>query len=221
MNAQSQNPAAGPVFTLPADFTEAYPGHRHEILTRLQREYDLAIARATPLPGPLRGAFAGEPPACCGLTFQPVNAWLLAILTRLNSPLLDIIQLYRAHAPEFAEASTDDEKAAVDKKLAAAVARIKVPAEAVIETVFAFVTDVEKCQELLDAGTFRKSALAAIGKKFHPAQLAKIEAAIGRHFAGSYATALELESRPDTGQPPGFTPPPPAPPATASAGGSN
>ena len=96
---------------------------------------------------------------------------------------------------------------------------VEVPAESIIETVFAFVTDVEKCQELLDGGGFKKAALLAIGKKFHPAQLAKIERAIGAHFAASFVTALELEAPTKPGADGGFTVPPAEQPATASAGG--
>jgi hypothetical protein len=209
---------ARPAITLPPDFVENYPGHAKELIARLEREYDVAAASAAPLPGALREAYAGEPRTVQGLTLQPVNAWLLAILTRLESPLLDIIAIYRANAARFTAAGLAEEKALIEKEIQAEVERIKVPPEKIIETVFAFTTPVEQCQDLLDAGTFRKQALLTLGKKLHPSQLAQLERAIGEHFAASYATALEFQAPPDPSGGTVFTPPPA--PTTASAGGS-
>ncbi len=211
MNARSP-------ITLPPDFVEAYPGHAKELIARLEREYELGAAASAPLPGPLREAYAGEPRRLHGLTLQPVNAWLLAILTRLESPLLDIIAIYRANAARFAAAGQAEEKAVIEKEIQVEVERIKVPPEKIIETVFAFTTPVEECQDLLDAGKFRKQALLTLGKKLHPRQLGDLERAIGEHFAASYATALEFQPPANPNGEAVFTPPPA--PTMASAGGS-
>ena len=197
--------------------TEVYVGHAADVAKAEQRAAEISRAAAAPLPGPLREAFAGEPVKLHGLTLQPVNAWLLAILTRIESPLLAIVEIYRRHGSAFATAAPEA-RSEIEARIAAEIALLKSRPEAIIETVFAFVTDVEKLQELLDAGKFTRTALREIGKRFHPAQLAQIEQAIGTHFAASFATALELESKaPADGSV--FTPPP-ADRQTDSAGGS-
>ena len=200
--------------------TEVYVGHAADVAKAEQRAAEISRAAAAPLPGPLREAFAGEPVKLHGLTLQPVNAWLLAILIRIKSPFLQMVQIYQSHAAEFATAKTAEGRAEIESRIAAKIAAIESSPEAIIETVFAFVTDVEKLQELLDAGKFTRTALREIGKKYHPAQLTQIKDAIGQHFFASFATALKLEA-PAVNDGTQTFPQPPAGPAMGSAGGSN
>lgn len=214
MNTQTTSPDKLVPVTGPA---EPYVGHAADVAKAEQRAKEISRAAAAPLPGPLREAFAGEPVKLHGLTLQPVNAWLIAILTRIKSPLLDIVEIYRRHGAAFASASPE-QRPEIEARIASEIGALKSPPESIIETVFAFVTEVEKLQEILDAGKFTRTALREIGKRFHPAQLGQIEQAIGQHFAASFATALELENKP-TNDGSVFTPPP-ADPRTDSAGGS-
>lgn len=208
-----------------------YPGYARE-LAALQAKAEAAQrSQSTPLPGALRDAFAGEPLRQHGFTFQPVCAWLVAILTRIESPLLEILRIYRDHATELQKAIKDEGKGGaphhrlqtLEKEIAAQILKeIKPGPDAAIETVFAFVTPVERCQELLDEDhkAFTAAARHTLGR-LHPAKLADLERACGRHFSASFATALSVSAVPPESGGDGsvFCPPPPAP-RTASAGGS-
>lgn len=230
MNAQISQNAPGPLpedQSPPLDPNELpYPGYAREKAAIDAKVAAAARMRGEPLPGALREAFAGEPRRLHGFTFQPVNAWLIAILRRIGSPIVDIVKIYRAHGEALAEAHKITDK----KEREAEVKRIHdlildeqrklEPApEAAMETVFAFVIEVEKCQELLDRNRnyFTTSARKLLGV-LHPNVLADLEKACGEHFAASFSTGLNISAvQKDDGGGTVFTQPPAM---TESAGGS-
>jgi len=213
-------PGSGPGVPVDDPTEMPYPGYAREAAALAAKVAAAKRSQAAPLPGPLREAFAGEPRRVCGLTLQPVNAWLLAILTRINSPLLEVLRIYREHASEIAIAPAE-EQAKLEAAILQEAAAGKLAPEAVIETIFAFVTPVEECQQLLDAGAFREAALQSIGKKFHPAQLSQLQRDVGAYYCASFATALSISPVVTAGGEGGevFSQPPPMI-RTASAGGS-
>lgn len=195
-----------------------YPGYAREASAMAAKTAEAERSRAAALPGPLREAFAGEPFMLYGMRLQPVSCWLVAILTRIHSPLLEVLQLFRDHADEIAKA-TQAEALLIQDRIAAEASRNRVAPETIIETVFAFVTPVEDAQRMLDDGTFRQQALAKIGR-FHPSDLVKMQRAVGSYYCGSFSTALSIVPvAPEGGNGEVFSVPPPTT-KTASAGGS-
>jgi hypothetical protein len=187
------------------------PGLTADDLARhAARVQSYAGAATAPLPGPLRDAFAGEPRTLHGFTLQPVTAGLVAFLARIHSPVFDVIRVLRQHA---------EEKLTPAQLAAVLETEIQSEPEAMIETVFAFVTPAKERRALLDRGraAWREAALEVIGDRLHPTQLADLERAVGEHFAASFATVVEYGTSRE-GQSPGFPSPPPV--KTASAGGS-
>lgn len=177
-----------------------------------ERTSNVAEAGAEAFPGPLRGAFAGEPRRLHGFTLQPVNAWLLAILSRIDSPLLAIVKIYRRHAEAMAAAAGPEVAAAVQVQINRDIEReVTLPADAGMETVFAFVTDVEALQGHLDRGRaeFTAAARKTVGR-LHPAALSELEELCGEHFADSFKTALNVSAKEQPGASNGtvFTQPP-------------
>ena len=214
---------------------QPYPGYAREAAALQAKVAAARRSQAAPLPGALREAFAGEPRRVLAgghtHTLQPVCAWLAAILVRIQSPLIEIIRIWRGHSEELASigrapsaGGAAEQIAALEKKIHAQIqAEVKPSPDTAMETVFAFVTPVEQCQELLDVSRqeFTFAARKLLGK-LHPLELGKLERACGEHYSSSFATALSVSVAPP-GQAEGevFTTPPPAPTTTASAGGSN
>lgn len=197
------------------------PGHAAAVAKAEQRDRELAGAASAPLPGPLRDAFAGEPNKLHGYTLLPVTAGLIAILTRIESPLLDIIRVLRQHAFKIAEATTDEEKIGAQKEIAAIIEReVKPDPEQNVETVYCFIHTPPELRKLLDRGraVFREQVMTELGDKVHPGALFDLEKACGEHFTKSFSTIVNYEA-PPSGDGSVFTPPPAAP-ETASAGGS-
>lgn len=205
-----------------------YPGYARE-----KAALDLKVAKAnktkaTALPGPLRAAFAGEPRRLHGFTFQPVNAWLISILTRIESPLLEVVRIYRGHTSELISAGeipdATERAKALEQVNAAVVAEIekevKASPDAAMETVFAFVTPVEDLQALLDESRakFTGAARARIGT-LHPGTVSELERACGEQFTASFTTALNISAKAPEGEGGTVFTPPPATLKTASAGG--
>jgi hypothetical protein len=222
MNAQNtkQDPADDPK-ELP------YPGYAREVAAMQRKIAEATAARGEPLPGASRAAFAGEPRKLHGFTFQPVTGWQVAILKRIDSPILDILKIYRSHAAELTAAAENPNEKAREKECAKLLKTIQAEilkkvapeANAAIETVFAFVTDPEKCQDLLDNGRghFTRAAQKVIGK-LHPNILADLERACGEHYMESFSTALSVSPVPQEGSDEMVFTQPPA--RTDLAGGS-
>jgi hypothetical protein len=206
---------------------EPYPGYLAEKAALEAKVAQAQRAQAAPLPGPLRDAFAGAPRRITAggkvWTFEPVCAWLMAILVRVESPLLDIVRIYReqlASADAGGEGQGEGGQATIQARIAAEVAKLKPSPDASLETVFAFLTPVEECQALLDVDRldFIHAARQTLGK-LHPSDLAILERACGEHFSASFTTALSISPVPSESGGEVFSTPPPAP-KTASAGGS-
>jgi len=228
----STKPAAD-VGRLPApgvpmdDPTETpYPGYAREAAALAAKVAAAKRSQAAPLPGPLREAFAGEPRrvVAAGKTwaFEPVCAWLVAILVRIESPMIGIIRIYREYSEELkSAASSASALGELQNRMAVRIEQEIRPApDAALETVFAFLTPAEKCQELLDINRleFTVAARKLLGK-LHPLDLAKLERGCGEHFSGSFATALNIGPVPaeNTGGEVFLAPPPE--PMTDSVGG--
>ena len=203
--------------------TEPYPGYAREAAALAEKVAAARRAQAAPLPGPLREAFAGDPRRVTTggrvWTFEPVCAWLVAILVRIESPLLGIIRI----AQDEMRQADPDGRAMVEARIAARVeAEIKPAPDAVLETVFAFLTPVEQCQELLDYNRLEYTVAARkLLGKLHPAHLAELERACGEHFSASFVTALNISAKaPEGGNGEVFSQPPPAPTMASAASGS-
>ncbi len=204
-----------------------YPGYAAEMAAIEAKAANSLRARSEPLPGALSEAFAGSPRVVHGFTFLPVTAWMVAILKRIGSPLLELIKIYQSHSKEIDAALQITDAALRSKELervhvliAAEQAGIAMSPDSALETVFVFVTLASKCQSILDLVDGRKSftqeARALLGH-LHPLILCELEAACGEHFADSFATALRVAPVQQENGGTVFT----APPAgTASAGGS-
>lgn len=155
-----------------------------------------AVANATPLPGPLAGAFDPRPLQVAGLTLVPVVAYHLTLLQLLDSPIF-----LAATLPE-------------DKR-----AGMKVDHESVYEAIFLFTRPVAECRRLFKRGreVFREAALTEIADRLPAPQVPAIERAVMQHLVNAFSTAVGHQlAAGDDGTV--FTPPP-AEPTTGSAGG--
>jgi len=198
-----------------------YPGYAREKAALDAKVASANRGAAAPLPGPLREAFAGEPARVCGFTLEPVCGWQLAILTRIESPMLDILRIMGEYSGELKDVKEADDFKKLEKKIHARIQKeIKYGPDAVIETVFAFITPAERCQELLDEDrkAYTKAARQALGK-LHPAKIAELERACGSHYTSSFATALRVAAVPPENSGGEINFPQPPAKGTASAGG--
>ena len=68
--------------------------------------------------------------------------------------------------------------------------------EAMVETVFCFVTPAPRLRALVAKGrqAFREAAMTEVGDKLHPAEMAAMEMAVARHYAESFLTAIQYEA---------------------------
>ena len=183
-----------------------------------ERQSRLAAANSVALPGPLREAFAGEPRRLSvasadgplTYTLRPVTAGLEAILTRIDSPLLPTFAIILSH------------RGRPEKDLRRELTRrIKPNAEAIPETVFAFLKHPAELRAILDQGrtAFREAAMTELGDRIATLEMARLYEAISEHYAQAFITAISHQAAPpEDGTV--FTKPPPGP-TTASAGGSN
>ncbi len=173
----------------------------------LDRRAGILSARAAALPGPLRAAFAADPPVVHGFTLQPVCAGLVAFLERIQSPFLAIIRLRAANGGRL----TAEQVAK----------QVKCEPEAAIETAFCFVTPTRDLYAALADGreSFKMLAVEKIGR-LHPRQLSDLQQACGLHFAASFDTVVEYEADKPEGEGGGGFPSPAARKTTGSAGGS-
>ena len=182
---------------------------------RLQGDAGLsAQASATPLPGPLAGAFAPDQAEIAGLRVRAPRHYDFVALQVLDSPLLK----------EFAAAS----KAAKLKALGRRV-RPRPPTpwtdQQGYEIIYQFTRPVEELIALVTApnrsqavAQYREQALRAIGLRLGPVEVQLLVAAVTREFDRYFSTWLKYTPK-DTGS--GgetvFTTPPAG---TAPAGGS-
>lgn len=226
MNNAQPSPApaadADPKLELP------YPGFAAEKAALEARIAAATRAGSAPLPGPLRDAFAGDAPGAHGFTLQPVTMGLHPLLVKIGSPLLDVVRIMREElsAEDGADVSTPEllnaaRAVRLQKAQARIAAEITADEEALVETVFCFVTDVKELRQIMAKGrdTFREVAMRAIGDRLHPAHFGELQRLVSAHYAGSFATALAHEAPKGKDDGTVFTAPP-ATPTTASAGGS-
>lgn len=198
-------------------------------------------AASAPLPGSLREAFADGPPSVeingRNVTLQNVTLGLVANLTRINSPLLEVIRILREELskPDSLSASGGEGQgevaaaaAAHQEKLKAAHLRIEqeiaAQDEQIAETVFCFLHTPAQVRELLDRPdgriAFRNAAMAELGDVLHPTKMAELQNTVAAHYSRSFSTVIGHGSggRPSEGGEV-FIQPPPAK-TTGSAGGS-
>jgi hypothetical protein len=162
---------------------EPYHGFAEDLANRNKRSAEAAEAAAAVLPGPLKKAF-GEWAKVLpgGFTLQPVTAGLLTVLVRIQSPLLEVVKAYSlGKSQEEAEA---------------ALKKLNPDPEAMVETVFCFVTPAPRLRAMVAKGrqAFREVAMTEVGDKLHPAEMAALELAVARHYAESFLTAIQYEA---------------------------
>lgn len=224
-NAQ---PSPAPVTGAAPELELPYPGFAVEKSALEAKVAAANRAGSAPLPGPLREAFAGEPPSAHGFALQPVSMGLHPLLVKIGSPLLDVVRIMREEfsRDDGADVSTPELAAAAQavrlkKSQARIAAEIKADEETLVETVFCFVTDVRELRQIMAKGreTFREVAMRTIGDKMHPAHFAELQQLVSAHYAASFATALGHEAQKGKDDGTVFTAPP-ARLTTASAGGS-
>lgn len=175
-----------------------------EQLAAYQRRADaIESANADPLPGPLLDAFLPEPLLAAGFALRQPVASDLAILKRINSPILQELEQLAKPVEE----------------------RIPCPfsEEAAWELFYLWTRPVTEARAALASGpqAFRETALRVTSDRLPltiVTQGAAMMAALAQNFIRSFATAIEYQSKP-SGDGTVFTAPPPGAP-TASAGGS-
>lgn len=160
-------------------------------------------AAADPLPGPLVDAFLPESVVVAGLTLRPLHLTDVAILKRLEHPILK----------EIAEAL----KPAEERR------PIPYQIEDALELLFAWSRPLPEVRAILAEGrqAFRERAMVETGDKLPLAAVsdyAVIMEALAAHFCKQYATALSYRPK-SAGDGPGFPSPPASGHPTASAGG--
>ena len=211
-----QTPPSPPV---PPATGEPYPGFHREKAALDARVEAFRRAAANPVPGPLRAAYAAEPPSLHGFTLQPVTLGLHPLLVQLGSPLLELTRIVRE---EFTRVGgIVDEAAAIAAALKRIAVEVRPEIELLVETVFVFTRPVAELRFLLAAGReiFREVAMREIADRLHPVQFDELQQLVSQHYAASFDTALSY-APPAAGPGPVFTKPPAPAPATASAGGS-
>lgn len=204
-----------------------YPGYAREKAALDAKVLAAESAAAGPLPGPLREAFAGDPPSVHGFSLQPVKMGLHVMLVKIGSPLLDVVKILREELTreDGVDVSTPALSAAARQaRLARAndrIAAMEADAEGLIETVFCFVRPLAALRKLWAAGrpAFREAAHAAIGDALTAGQFADLQRAVSAHYAASFATVVKYEAPKGEGDGTVFSGPP-AEMTTASAGGS-
>lgn len=161
-------------------------------------------ANANPLPGPLLDAVLPEPILAAGLTLRAVVASDLALLRRLNSPL--IAELEQLSMPEAERQQP------------------KYTEEDCWELLYLWTRPVAEARAALNRGRehYRETALRTIADPLPASVLAEAVAimqAIAENFLRGFETAIQYQARPSADGTI-FTQPPAERP-TASVGGSN
>lgn len=133
---------------------------------------------ATPLPGPLLDAFDPPTVVIAGLTMLPITAGHIAILQRIDSPLLRAVE--RMQSPGDATAKDDDDEAGI---------------EGTVETLYVFATEPRELRQTIAKGRelFREAAMQAVGDGLPLRLVGEVTRALGEYFARSFATSIEYE----------------------------
>jgi len=153
---------------------------------RSRERQKLAQANAAPLPGPLREAFASDPPQILGLRLQPITATHIAALTRINNPFVTGIALGFAHAA----AKTRKEKNAI----AAKVAAMPVTLEDTVEVLYLFTLAPAEVRHKLTHGPKRiREEAVALLDGLPPVPLDWLGAALAQHYTRSFETRVKYE----------------------------
>lgn len=190
---------------------EPYPGYRKEARAAADRAHAMRQAAAEPLPGPLLEAFAGVPAHAGGLQVRPLVSYDWVILKRINSPL--IRQLAAVAAGMKGRRNGKDRKG---KR-----AETEWSDEQGYEMIYQFTRPAEELHRFFERhgaaapARFRSEAIAEIGLKLRPLEVAALVPEVVRQFVASFDTRVLFEPKDPDG---GFPSPPPG--ATASAGGS-
>lgn len=153
-----------------------------------------------------------------------------ALLSRINSPLLDVVRIMREvfSRPEAAipvpGAADLSQKHSLEEKLAEVnekVAALKFEEEQIAETVLVFIKPAKEVRAWLDKGRsfFREKAMELLGDKLHPTQMAALQHACAQHYVKSFATIIGYGVPPPEGSGAVDFPRPSADARTGSAGG--
>ena len=148
-----------------------------------------AIAQATPLPGPLREAFASPPRQFCGLTLQPLTATHIAALVRLKNPMPDAFRLGMAAA----QTKDPEEK----KSLSDRAEKMDISADQLFECLFLFTlrpAQVRKFLSLAHPVQVLASEARILMDNFAPVDQSILFTTIANHYFESFATAVQYQA---------------------------
>lgn len=159
---------------------------REQLIKHLQREETSDTASRAPFPGPLREAFASGPRIVLGHTLQPVNLGLISALERIDSPLIDMVEIIAAMKGR----SSSEIAKAIKKKLDPKI-------DILLATFWCFVTPLDDVELELEKGSasLMRRARKEIGRKHTPQELPKLNEAVLEHYVVSFSTAQQHRAK--------------------------
>lgn len=166
-----------------------------QIELAIRRDVAKAQAAANPLPGPLRGAFAGPPLSVCGLNFRRVMVGDPILLECIGSPIYAILAGQQAAEPKLSLAQIWD-------------------------LAYLWTHEFRHCHGLVSQGIHQWKASVrewVLALELPLAVMPSIASAIRSNLDRGFATSTDWENIPSEG---GGFPVPPASLKTAAAGGS-
>jgi hypothetical protein len=174
--------------------TEAAPNWQpssEQLARHHNRVVNHTKSAATPLPGPLREAFATAPQHIhigqTTLTLIPITAGHIALLQQINSPFLQAVRL---------AALIHSEDKQISKAAKKEAAKITNTIEDTAETLYIFTHHPRDTRALIarTRQTLREKVLETIIDTAPPnTDWNQIAATLGQHFALSFATAVQYE----------------------------
>ena len=140
---------------------------------------------------------AGRPessPTIHGFTLQPVSVGLTLALERVQSPLLNFVQIV---VEEMARPGGADNSARI-ARAAARFEKLNPPLSALAETAFCFIHTPDFLRDLLDKGrpAFREAALREISDRLSPAHFNELLRAAAKFYAESFVAQKQIHPQP-------------------------
>jgi len=159
--------------------------HKKQLREQNKKNRSLQEAASAPLPGPLRDAFAAEPPNILGIVLQPVSAAHIAILTQIHNPFVEGIR----YGILAGNAATKKEKDAYAKK----ATQIKDTVEDAVEVLYLFSLTPSEARLMLDRGrdAIRAAALELMDHRLPPIELGGLGGMLAAHYLASFSTQIQ------------------------------
>jgi len=197
MHTPSPIPPPDPAFSegeIPEGLTAA------QVAAEYRRRELIAVAAASPLPGPMLEAFRNQPVEVAGIKLRPLVARDIATLKELGSPFIEHLLELSRPVDQRKETPWTDEQA--------------------FESIYLFTVPSKVAVQLIRTGRAAYNAAAAdLCGDLTVAALVELTQAVTALILASFATSVNYAPV-KSGNTETFTPPPPRP-ATASGGGSN